>query len=344
LISQQSQITGGVVFLVSPVIMVSLQSGISGSTVDLVSPIVVVGVQCQIAGGTLRLVTSNATVGGTVTGTTLVMMRAAEVRVNYGGVVACVGCQVDIELAGSGSALSALRLAGEIKAQTVGLSADVVEVTGSQTAWTGAVTIKADQMVVGSGAAVTVSAGSSILPAAAMHLEVGVLAVQRGSSVVCSGSGCMAVNVSARDEVLIAGSLSCTPLRCGILIDVGSNATVSVSGTLRGGDLNVTALCSVYINGSVSADGLGYGGGSGDGPGVGPTPGTSASSYPQYFYGSGGGGGHGGMGANSCYKSSSGSSYLNPQVYGAGKAYGSASEPSSFGSGGGTGMALYNTE
>ena len=252
--------------------------------------------------------------------------------------MSCVGCEVDIKLVGSGSGESALLLVGEVKAQTVGLSADLVEVLGSQTAWTGAVTIEADEMVVGSRASVTVSAGASVLPGAAMRLELGRLEVQRGSRVVCSGSGCMSVVVSARDGALIEGTLECTPLMCRITAEV-LNATVT--GTVRGGDVNLTSSCSLNLSGSVSVDGLGYGSHSGDGPGTSPTPGAYFStSYDSMYYGSGGGGGHGGMGANSCFKSTD-TGYVSPQVYGAGQAYGNASAPRSFGSGGGRGLYYY---
>ena len=155
----------------------------SSSNNNLTSASIMVSSGSAITGDTIGMMTTNATIAGTVACTTLAKVRAMaglqaiQMSVAGGGVVSCVGCEVDIKLVGSGSGESALLLVGEVKAQTVGLSADLVEVLGSQTAWTGAVTIEADEMVVGSRASVTVSAGASVLPGAAMRLELGRLEV-----------------------------------------------------------------------------------------------------------------------------------------------------------------------
>jgi hypothetical protein len=263
-------------------------------------------------------------------------------RVETGGLVSCVSCEVDVALGSRNG--SSVRLEGQIKARTLTLTGELVEVLGSQTAWTGATSIEAERMVVGGSGLIHVTASSSIVSAGqtALSLDLGWLEVETGRTVSCHGTGCMSVAVSARDGMAIGGYLGCSPLKCQLGMTVG-NATVG--GTLEGGDVNLTAEYSVRVSsgGLIKADGLGHGNGTGTGKGTSPTPGSSASTSTSHwykFYGSGGGGGYGGVGANSCNRYSS-VSYVNPQTYGAGASYGQSLAPQSFGSGGGNGQLFY---
>ena len=207
------------------------------------------------------------------------------------------------------------------------VNANAVSISQGSSVSFGALSVKAETMDVVDGSSVTVSGASSPTSSsgdhdghAAMRLSLSErLVVQAGSGVVCSGNGCAAVQVSARD-VTIGGNLKCVPSMCSVGVFVEGNATVT--GSLEGGDVNLTAQCGgVLVAGKIRSDGLGYGSGSGPGNGTRPLVHPSC----------GGGGGHGGIGANSCYSGT----VLRP--YGAGTTYGSSTQPNTFGSGGGPG-------
>ena len=309
-----------------------------------------VGSGAEITGDTIHVTsTGSTTVAGTVSCTELLQVRSmgsagASMRVETGGVVSCVSCEVDVALGSRNG--SSVRLEGQINARTLTLTGELVEVLGSQTAWTGATSIEAERMIVGGSGRIYVTASSSTMSASAsqnaLSLDLGWLEVETGRTVSCSGTGCMSVVVNARDGMAIGGYLGCSLLKCRLGMTVG-NATVE--GTLRGGDVNLTAQRSVRVSsgGVIKADGLGHGNETGTGKGTSPTPGASASTSTSdwyKFYGSGGGGGYGGVGANSCFRYGS-SAYVNPQTYGAGASYGESLAPQSFGSGGGDGQLFY---
>jgi len=316
---------------------------------DVSSTTINVGSGAQITGDSIHVTsTGSMTVAGIVSCTELLRVRSmgaarASMRVETGGLVSCVSCEVDVALGSRNG--SSVRLEGQIKARTLTLTGELVEVLGSQTAWTGTTSIEAERMIVGRSGVIEVTASSSTMSASAsqtaLSLDLGWLEVETGRAVNCSGTGCVSVVVSARDGMAIGGYLGCSPLKCRLGMTVG-NATVG--GTLRGGDVNLTAQRSVRVSsgGLIKADGLGHGSETGTGKGTSPTPGSTANwfSYWYLFYGSGGGGGYGGVGANSCYRISS-STYVNPVTYGAGASYGESLAPQSFGSGGGNGQLFY---
>ena len=161
----------------------------------------------------------------------------------------------------------------------------------------------------------------------------------------------------AEDSLSVNGSMSCTTGQCRIqltsgamlavrgsvwcggtsmcLVDVQAGGDASVSGSIAGSDVRVVAAGTVNVSGTISASGQGSPANSGAGKGL---PGASgSSSSDSYLLVSGSGGGHGGSGASGCYLYSSGS------LPAGGVSYGTASAPSSIGSGGGAGATTTMT-
>lgn len=155
------------------------------------------------------------------------------------------------------------------------------------------------------------------------------LTIKPSTTVACA-SGCQ---ILILDDCNIQGVIECNDPLCAISIKAG-NISISASGRVKAGDVNIQTDQSINVAGDITSDGLGYGSGSGMGRGSGPEKNSGSSYDPREFIGSGGGGGHGGMGAYSCHVVGSRIRYT---TYGAGSTYGSSSQPNTFGSSGGAG-------
>lgn len=267
-----------------------------------------------ITGDKVIIDTSNATIRGRIIGASAVWLHnthsgAGTVTAFSESVMTCSSCMLQMSLT-----RSIVVLQGSISVRNA-------EIKGLQNlSHTGSIHASGSQMVILSEAAtirgtVTCSgAGCSSLVSVNETLELGGslsctsgecrVSLRSGGdmisagSISCSGTGGRStLSMSSGGGMISTGTVSCSGNnQC--LVDVASQESVSVEGSISGSDIRMIIAASLQLKGIISSSGQGYAEESG--PGAGNTPAYSGGSSTSYAT-SGSGGGHGGDGAVACW-------------------------------------------
>ena len=247
----------------------------------------------KVTGDSVVIDTSNASVRGSITGSTTVWLHNAQsgagtVTAHGGSTIGCSSCKLKMSLAGS----------------------DVI-LRGSISAGTGEI----------QGLRNLTHSGSLAVSGSLLSIEAGTASIT--GTVICSGSACSSL-VSVNKTLEMGGSLSCTGGTCSLslrsggdmrssgdvscsgnsqcLVDVASGSSAVLSGSMAGSDIRMVVAERLRLLGTVSTSGQGYVEEAGDGKGNKPSYG---SSYDSGYRVSGSGAGHGGNGAGACFRYSS---------------------------------------
>ena len=247
----------------------------------------------KVTGDSVVIDTSNASVRGSITGSTTVWLHNAQsgagtVTAHGGSTIGCSSCKLKMSLAGS----------------------DVI-LRGSISAGTGEI----------QGLRNLTHSGSLAVSGSLLSIEAGTASIT--GTVTCSGSACSSL-VSVNKTLEMGGSLSCTGGTCSLslrsggdmrssgdvscsgnsqcLVDVASGSSAVLSGSMAGSDIRMVVAERLRLLGTVSTSGQGYVEEAGDGKGNKPSYG---SSYDSGYRVSGSGAGHGGNGAGACFRYSS---------------------------------------
>jgi hypothetical protein len=246
----------------------------------------------KVTGDSVVIDTSNASVRGSITGSTTVWLHNAQsgagtVTAHGGSTIGCSSCKLKMSLAGS----------------------DVI-LRGSISAGTGEI----------QGLRNLTHSGNLAVSGSLLSIEAGTASIT--GTVICSGSACSSL-VSVNTTLEMGGSLSCTGSTCSLslrsggdmrssgdvscsgnsqcLVDVASGSSAVLSGSMAGSDIRMVVAERLLLLGTVSTSGQGYVEEAGDGKGDRPSYGGSYDSYRV----SGSGAGHGGNGAGACFRYSS---------------------------------------
>lgn len=247
----------------------------------------------KVTGDSVVIDTSNASVRGSITGSTTVWLHNAQsgagtVTAHGGSTIGCSSCKLKMSLAGS----------------------DVI-LRGSISAGTGEI----------QGLRSLTHSGNLAVSGSLLSIEAGTASIT--GTVICSGSACSSL-VSVNKTLEMGGSLSCTGGTCSLslrsggdmrssgdvscsgnsqcLVDVASGSSAVLSGSMAGSDIRMVVAERLRLLGTVSTSGQGYVEEAGDGKGNKPSYG---SSYDSGYRVSGSGAGHGGNGAGACFRYSS---------------------------------------
>lgn len=247
----------------------------------------------KVTGDSVVIDTSNASVRGSITGSTTVWLHNAQsgagtVTAHGGSTIGCSSCKLKMSLAGS----------------------DVI-LRGSISAGTGEI----------QGLRSLTHSGYLAVSGSLLSIEAGTASIT--GTVICSGSACSSL-VSVNKTLEMGGSLSCTGGKCSLslrsggdmrssgdvscsgnsqcLVDVASGSSAVLSGSMAGSDIRMVVAERLRLLGTVSTSGQGYVEEAGDGKGNKPSYG---SSYDSGYRVSGSGAGHGGNGAGACFRYSS---------------------------------------
>jgi hypothetical protein len=247
----------------------------------------------KVTGDSVVIDTSNASVRGSITGSTTVWLHNAQsgagtVTAHGGSTIGCSSCKLKMSLAGS----------------------DVI-LRGSISAGTGEI----------QGLRNLTHSGNLAVSGSLLSIEAGTASIT--GTVICSGSACSSL-VSVNKTLEMGGSLSCTGGKCSLslrsggdmrssgdvscsgnsqcLVDVASGSSAVLSGSMAGSDIRMVVAERLRLLGTVSTSGQGYVEEAGDGKGNKPSYG---SSYDSGYRVSGSGAGHGGNGAGACFRYSS---------------------------------------
>ena len=247
----------------------------------------------KVTGDSVVIDTSNASVRGSITGSTTVWLHNAQsgagtVTAHGGSTIGCSSCKLKMSLAGS----------------------DVI-LRGSISAGTGEI----------QGLRSLTHSGNLAVSGSLLSIEAGTASII--GTVICSGSACTSL-VSVNKTLEMGGSLSCTGGKCSLslisggdlrssgdvscsgnsqcLVDVASGSSAVLSGSMAGSDIRMVVAERLRLLGTVSTSGQGYVEEAGDGKGNKPSYG--GSNYDSYRV-SGSGAGHGGNGAGACFRYSS---------------------------------------
>jgi len=247
----------------------------------------------KVTGDSVVIDTSNASVRGSITGSTTVWLHNAQsgagtVTAHGGSTIGCSSCKLKMSLAGS----------------------DVI-LRGSISAGTGEI----------QGLRSLTHSGNLAVSGSLLSIEAGTASIT--GTVICSGSACSSL-VSVNKTLEMGGSLSCTGGKCSLslrsggdmrssgdvscsgnsqcLVDVASGSSAVLSGSMAGSDIRMVVAERLRLLGTVSTSGQGYVEEAGDGKGNKPSYG---SSYDSGYRVSGSGAGHGGNGAGACFRYSS---------------------------------------
>lgn len=261
---------------------------------DVRSHVLYLDASSKVTGDSVIIDMSNASVLGSITGTTTLWLHNAQsgagaVTAFAGSTMTCSSCTLKMSLAGSD-----VTLQGSISAATGELK----------------------------GIGRLSHSGSLIASGSLLSIETD--AAYIGGTVRCSGSACTSL-VAANETLEMGGTLSCTSGKCSLslrsggdmnasgtiscagnsecLVDVASASSALVSGSMTGSDIRLVIAETLQLLGSVSTSGQGYTETAGDGKGSAPSSCSSCST--DSYRVSGSGGGHGGNGANACYRYSS---------------------------------------
>ena len=246
----------------------------------------------KVTGDSVVIDTSNASVRGSITGSTTVWLHNAQsgagtVTAHGGSTIGCSSCKLKMSLAGS----------------------DVI-LRGSISAGTGEI----------QGLRSLTHSGYLAVSGSLLSIEAGTASIT--GTVICSGSACSSL-VSVNKTLEMGGSLSCTGGKCSLslisggdmrssgdvscsgnsqcLVDVASGSSAVLSGSMAGSDIRMVVAERLRLLGTVSTSGQGYVEEAGDGKGNKPSYGSNYDSYRV----SGSGAGHGGNGAGACFRYSS---------------------------------------
>lgn len=249
----------------------------------------------KVTGDSVVIDTSNASVRGSITGSTTVWLHNAQsgagtVTAHGGSTIGCSSCKLKMSLAGS----------------------DVI-LRGSISAGTGEI----------QGLRSLTHSGNLAVSGSLLSIEAGTASIT--GTVICSGSACSSL-VSVNKTLEMGGSLSCTGGKCSLslrsggdmrssgdvscsgnsqcLVDVASGSSAVLSGSMAGSDIRMVVAERLRLLGTVSTSGQGYVEEAGDGKGNKPSYG-GGSTYYDYYRVSGSGAGHGGNGAGACFRYSS---------------------------------------
>jgi hypothetical protein len=244
----------------------------------------------KVTGDSVVIDTSNASVRGSITGSTTVWLHNAQsgagtVTVHGGSAMACSSCKLKMSL-----------------------TASDVTLLGSISTGTGEI----------KGLKSLTHSGNLAVSGSLLSIEAGTASIS--GTVSCSGGACSSL-VSVNETLEMGGSLSCTNGKCSLslrsggnmistgtiscsgnsqcLVDVASGSSAVLSGSMTGSDIRMVVAEALQLQGTVSTSGQGYAEETGDGKGNRPSYSGSSTSYYRV---SGSGGGHGGDGATSCYR------------------------------------------
>jgi hypothetical protein len=247
----------------------------------------------KVTGDSVVIDTSNASVRGSITGSTTVWLHNAQsgagtVTAHGGSTIGCSSCKLKMSLAGS----------------------DVI-LRGSISAGTGEI----------QGLRNLTHSGNLAVSGSLLSIEAGTASIT--GTVICSGSACSSL-VSVNKTLEMGGSLSCTGGTCSLslrsggdmrssggvscsgnsqcLVDVASGSSAVLSGSMSGSDIRMVVAERLRLLGTVSTSGQGYVEDAGDGKGNKPSYGGGSI---EYYRVSGSGAGHGGNGAGACFRYSS---------------------------------------
>ena len=247
----------------------------------------------KVTGDSVVIDTSNASVRGSITGSTTVWFHNAQsgvgtVTAHSGSSIACSSCKLKMSLAGSD-----------------------VTLRGSISAGTGEI----------KGLERLTHVGTLLVSGSLLSIEAGTASI--GGTVRCSGSACSSL-VSVNRTLEMGGSLSCTVGKCSLslrsggdmtssgtvscsgniqcLLDVACGSSAVLSGSMTGSDIRMVVAESLQLAGTVSTNAQGYVEKAGEGKGNQPYWGGTSSWRDSQYRVSGSGAGHGGNGAAACYR------------------------------------------
>ena len=284
---------------------------------DVRSRVLYLDASSKVTGDSVMIDTSNASVLGSITGTTTLWLHNAQsgagaVTAFAGSTMTCSSCTFKMSLAGSDVALQGSISVGSGEIKGIGRLSH----SGSLIASGSLLTIETDAAYVsgtvrcsGSACVSVVTANETLEMGGTLSCTTGKCSlslrsggdVQASGTISCAGNSECLVDVASDSSALVSGSLGCSSSLC--TVDVRAPVIeVALSGSMQGGDLRLSSK-QIRVHGTMSTTGQGYTEGTGDGKGNKPT--YSRSYYESYYRVSGSGGGHGGDGANGCYRYSS---------------------------------------
>ena len=258
----------------------------------------------KVTGDSVTIDTSNASVRGSITGSTTVWLKGSEVTLQ-GSIISTGTCEI--------KGLERLTHSGNMAVTgSLLLKGSDVTLQGSISAGTGEI----------KGLERLTHSGSLVVSGSLLSIEASTASIS--GTVRCSGSACSSL-VSVNRTLEMGGSLSCTVGKCSLslrsggdmnssgtvscsgnsqcLVEVASGSSAVLSGSMTGSDIRMVVAEALRLLGTVSTSGQGYAERSGDRKGNQPT--YTYSSTSNYRV-SGSGAGHGGNGAAACYRYRSG--------------------------------------
>jgi hypothetical protein len=266
----------------------------------------------KVTGDSVVIDTSNASVRGSITGSTTVWLHNAQsgagtVTAHGGSTIGCSSCKLKMSLAGSDVILRGSISAGTGEIQglrnlthsgNLAVSGSLLSIEAGTASITGTVICS------GSACSSLVSVNKTLEMGGSLSCTGGTcsLSLRSGGDMRSSGDVSCSGNsqIRANGKILVLGTLACTSSLCK-LAGEGSDIQVQNSGRISGGDVILVAE-SLRVLGTVSTSGQGYVEDAGDGKGIKPSYGGGSIDYYRV---SGSGAGHGGNGAGACFRYSS---------------------------------------
>jgi hypothetical protein len=265
----------------------------------------------KVTGDSVVIDTSNASVRGSITGSTTVWLHNAQsgagtVTAHGGSTIGCSSCKLKMSLAGSDVILRGSISAGTGEIQglrnlthsgNLAVSGSLLSIEAGTASITGTVICS------GSACSSLVSVNKTLEMGGSLSCTGGTcsLSLRSGGDMRSSGDVSYSGNshLRALGRIMVLGTLACTSSLCKLEAE-GSDIQVQNSGRITGGDVILVAE-SLRVLGTVSTSGQGYVEEAGDGKGNKPSYGSNYDSYRV----SGSGAGHGGNGAGACFRYSS---------------------------------------
>jgi hypothetical protein len=267
----------------------------------------------KVTGDSVVIDTSNASVRGSITGSTTVWLHNAQsgagtVTAHGGSTIGCSSCKLKMSLAGSDVILRGSISAGTGEIQglrnlthsgSLAVSGSLLSIEAGTASIFGTVT----QICSGSTCSSLIGVNKTLEIGGSLSCTGGTCSFSlrsggdmRSSGVVsCSGDS----QIRAMGKIAVVGTLACSSSLCKLEAE-GNDIQVQNSGRITGGDIILVAE-SLTVLGTVSSSGQGHVEEAGDGKGNKPSYGGSY----DYYRVSGSGAGHGGNGAGACFRYSS---------------------------------------